>query len=72
MCTINTNPTPPGRDKNKKAMKINKSKAIRELKEKAEAMYGPSWQPELQVDAYIRGVKDLFDYLRDKEKDDKR
>ncbi len=53
--------------------RIHKSRAIRELQNKAEKMYGlGGWVGEERFDAYIQGVKDLFDYLRDKEKEDKR
>jgi len=43
---------------------INKAKTIRELRKIAEKMYGNSHEPELQIEAYIEGVKRLFNELK--------
>ena len=44
--------------------KVNKAATTRQLQEKAKAIYGEAWQPELQQEAYMKGVKDLFDLLQ--------
>ncbi len=43
---------------------VNKSAVMRELQAKAKKGFKNSWQPELQVQAYMNGVHDLFKLLR--------
>ena len=43
---------------------VNKSAIMRELQAKATEGFKNSWQPELQVKAYMNGVHDLFKLLR--------
>lgn len=43
---------------------VNKSAIMRELQAKATEGFKDSWQPELQVQAYMNGVHDLFKLLR--------
>ena len=43
---------------------VNKSAVMRELQAKAIEGFKDSWQPELQVQAYMNGVHDLFKLLR--------
>ena len=45
----------------------NKTKLIKELTEKATHMYKYSWQPELQIKAYVNGCKDIIDKLKIKD-----
>ena len=42
---------------------VNKSAVMRELHAKAIEGFKDSWQPELQVQAYMNGVHDLFKLL---------
>jgi len=43
---------------------VNKAQLLKELKEAAEAAFKESWQPELQVKAYMDGAKDLLKKLK--------
>ena len=43
---------------------VNKSAVMRELQAKAIEGFKDSWQPELQLQAYMNGVHDLFKLLR--------
>jgi hypothetical protein len=43
---------------------VNKSAVMRELQAKAIERFKDSWQPELQVQAYMNGAHDLFKLLR--------
>ena len=43
---------------------VNKNAVMRELQAKAKKGFKNSWQPELQVQAYMNGVHDLFKLLR--------
>ena len=43
---------------------VNKSAVMQELQAKAIEGFKDSWQPELQVQAYMNGVHDLFKLLR--------
>jgi hypothetical protein len=43
---------------------INKSAMLRELRKEAEQRYKDSWQPELQVEAFMKGAETLFNLLR--------
>lgn len=43
---------------------VNKAQLLKELKEAAEAAFKESWQPELQVKAYMDGAKDLLEKLK--------
>lgn len=43
---------------------VNKSAVMRELQAKAIEGFENSWQSELQVQAYMNGVHDLFKLLR--------
>jgi len=43
---------------------VNKSATMRELRKEAEKGYKDSWQPELQVEAFIKGAETLFNLLR--------
>lgn len=43
---------------------VNKSAVMRELQAKAIEGFKDSWLPELQVQAYMNGVHDLFKLLR--------
>jgi hypothetical protein len=43
---------------------VNKSAVMRELQAKAIEGFKASWQPELQLQAYMNGVHDLFKLLR--------
>lgn len=45
--------------------KVNKTKLLKELKKKAEDYYNKSWQPELQVDAFTTGCKELLSILQE-------
>ncbi len=50
--------------------RIDKSKATRELKNRAGKIFGyGSWVSEELRDAYMWGVKDLFDYIQGKQKE---
>ena len=42
---------------------INKSATMRELRKEAEERYEHSWQPELQVEAFMKGAKALLNLL---------
>ncbi len=41
---------------------VNKNAVMRELQAKAIEGFKNSWQPELQVQAYMNGVHDLLNY----------
>jgi hypothetical protein len=43
---------------------VSKSAVMRELQAKAIEGFKDSWQPELQVQAYMNGAHDLFKLLR--------
>jgi len=43
---------------------VNKTQLLKELKETAEAAFKESWQPELQVKAYMDGAKELLEKLK--------
>lgn len=43
---------------------VNKSAVMRELQDEANKYYAESWQPQMQVRAYMNGVHDLFKKLR--------
>ena len=43
---------------------VNKSAVMRELQANAIEGFKDSWQPELQVQAYMNGAHDLFKLLR--------
>ena len=43
---------------------VNKSATMRELRKEAEKGYKDSWQPELQVEAFMKGAETLFNLLR--------
>ncbi len=43
--------------------KINKSVALRTIRRDAEKMYKKSWQPELQIEAYVKGAEAILNYL---------
>lgn len=43
---------------------VNKSAVMRELQARAIEEFKDSWQSELQVQAYMNGVHDLFKLLR--------
>lgn len=43
--------------------KINKSATLRELRKEAEKGYKHSWQPELQVEAFMKGAEALLNLL---------
>ena len=43
---------------------VNKSQIMRELQEDAIKSYEQTWQKELQIQAYMNGVHDLFKKLR--------
>lgn len=42
---------------------INKSATLRELRKEAEKGYEHSWQPELQVEAFMKGAEALLNLL---------
>lgn len=42
---------------------INKSATMSELRKEAEKGYEHSWQPELQVEAFMKGAKALLNLL---------
>ena len=42
---------------------INKSATMRELRKEAEKGYEHSWQPELQVEAFMKGAEALLNLL---------
>lgn len=42
---------------------INKSATMRELRKEAENGYEHSWQPELQVEAFMKGAEALLNLL---------
>lgn len=42
---------------------INKSATMRELRKEAEKGYENSWQPELQVEAFMKGAEALLNLL---------
>jgi len=42
---------------------INKSATMRELRKEAEKGYERSWQPELQVEAFMKGAEALLNLL---------
>lgn len=43
---------------------VNKSKVVRKLKVEADKRFKGSWQPELQTEAFMKGVDELFKELR--------
>ena len=43
--------------------KINKSATMRELRKEAEKGYKHSWQPEIQVEAFMKGAEALLNLL---------
>lgn len=43
--------------------KINKSVALRTIRRYAEKIYKESWQPELQIEAYVKGAEAILNYL---------
>lgn len=42
---------------------VNKSAIMRELRKAAEKKYERSWQPELQVEAFMKGAETLLKLL---------
>ena len=44
--------------------KVNKTATLKQLREEAENRYKESWQPELQVKAFMEGAEALFYKIR--------
>lgn len=47
-------------------LEINKSATIRELRKEAEIKYKDCYEKELQIEAFISGVKILFEKVQDR------
>ena len=44
--------------------KINKAATLKKLRSEAEDGYKNSWEPELQVSAYMKGVESILSLLQ--------
>lgn len=47
--------------------RINKSDVLRTIRRGAEKRYKDTWQPELQVEAYVKGAEALLNNLQVKD-----
>lgn len=43
--------------------KVNRSETLRIVRKNAERIYKNCWKPEIQIEAYVEGVKDVLNYL---------
>jgi hypothetical protein len=44
--------------------RINKSQALRTIRKDAEKIYKESWQPELQIEAYVKGAEAILHMVK--------